>query len=278
MPKILSGIFIGVLALTAFGGFAFAQDDTVPTRVRQEVEAYQQDVGQYREAAKEAVETLRHQLQEAKGEATQNFLRIRLEARRELELRRDEFIRNMEDARQELRRRLEERRQELKNRLEQIKNDTKRRLSERIYDNLNALNERLTIHFGNALTQLEEVLDRIASRTDKAEANGYEVSAIRAAITAAQGAIELARDAVEAQAQKVYTFQVNTEETLRLDVGEARKLLHGDLTAVRDMVKAAREAVHDAGITLLEIPQVDELELEDVASDPVEEDNSTNGE
>ena len=156
---------------------------------------------------------------------------------------------------------IEERRAELQTRLQSIRDERKKQAVERIHTAVNALNERMTGHFINVLDQIDKVLDRVESRTDKAEANGLDVSTVRPEITNAENAIAAARAAVEAQAGKVYEVQITgSETTLRADVGKTRQELHEDLTGVRDLVKAAREAVRNAAVTLAQIPRVNDNE------------------
>ena len=156
---------------------------------------------------------------------------------------------------------IEERRAELQTRLQSIRDERKKQAVERIHEAVNALNERMTDHFTNVLDQIDKMLDRVESRTDKAEANGLDVSTVRPEITNAENAIAAARAAVEAQAGKVYEVQITgSETTLRADVGKTRQELHEDLTGVRDLVKAAREAVRNAAVTLAQIPRVNDNE------------------
>ena len=55
---------------------------------------------------------------------------------------------------------------------------------------------------------------------------------------------------MEAQAAKVYEATVNSETTARNDVGVAMKGLEADLKAVQQIVKSARDAVHQAALAL----------------------------
>ena len=63
------------------------------------------------------------------------------------------------------------------------------------------------------------------------------------------------------KAGKTYSFTVTTEDKLRSDVGAARQALHADLVAVREIVKAARDAVKSAAVALGQVPKVDEAEV-----------------
>lgn len=136
-------------------------------------------------------------------------------------------------------------------RFQAIRDARKRQVVERIDERLSALNNQLTTHFGNALDTLENVLNRISSRADKAAAEkGIDVSAVRGAIAGAQTAIANARAAVAAQAAKTYTIIVTTDTKLRGDVGKSRQALHGDLKNVFELVRTAHDAVRNAAVTL----------------------------
>ena len=124
---------------------------------------------------------------------------------------------------------------------------------------MNVLNKKTTDQFQKSLDQIADVLDRVKSRTDKAEAHGVAVLAVRTAIINAETAITAARTAVTAQTGKVYAFPVGTTATLKNDVSTARKALHADLVKTRDLVKAARGAVHQVAELLGQIQGIDEI-------------------
>ncbi|MDP2637198.1 MAG: hypothetical protein Q8P03_01135 [bacterium] len=236
---------IGGIVCSAFlVSFAFAHEETGVQRTAQDVR-----------------QNVLEQTVKLRQEAVDRFKIQRQEAETQLRAKKVELQDRVKTAREEMKSKIEAKRVELKDRLQSIRDEKKQQTVERVYDKVNQLNERMTLHFMNALTQIEEVLGRVESRADKAEANGLDVSAARAAIAAAETAIQSARTAVEAQAGKTYSFTVTTEEDLRSDVGQARKTLHDDLTAVREIVRAARDAVRQAAVALAQIPRVDEAEV-----------------
>ena len=209
------------------------------------------------------------EIKQLRGEEKERFEIKREEAKKELEERREEFKSRLENEREDVKERLETTREELKVRLEKVKDEKKVQIVERLSESVNALNEKMTTHFLEVLEKVDKVLENIVSRTDKAETHGLDVSAVRTATTAAHTAIASARTAVETQAGKAYSFDVTTEENLKVDVGEARQALHNDLTAVKEIVRQAHVAVKDAAVVLAQIPRVDDLEVE------TNEDNST---
>jgi len=118
-----------------------------------------------------------------------------------------------------------------------------------------------------AVDQIESVLSRILSRSEKAIANNENVSSVTTASEVAKTAIAAARTAIQEQTAKVYSVEATTEEALKTDLGRVRDMLRSDLEAVKSKVKAARDAVQSAAVSLAQIPKVDELE---VSSQPAE--------
>jgi peptidoglycan hydrolase CwlO-like protein len=194
--------------------------------------------------------------------STQEFQQNREEIQRQIEQIRAEYRNQIREKREEMKARIEALKAQLRERLRERISERKRTIVERIYERINALNERLTDHYMDVLDHLEKVLERIESRTAKSKLNGRDVTQVEAAIEKAHQAINAARDAVKAQAEKVYEPpEITTEENLKLDVGKLRKQLHDDLKAVEKLVKDARDAVRQAAVALAQIPKVDELEV-----------------
>jgi DNA repair exonuclease SbcCD ATPase subunit len=186
----------------------------------------------------------------------------RVEFEKELQLKRDEFKVRFEAQRNEAKTRIETKRAELKERLEKIKDEKKKAAVERIEHRLHELNTRLMRHFSAALDKIENVLNRIASRADKAATNGVDVGGVRIAILTAQTAIAAARSGVEVQASAVYEITFTDESDLRASVQAVRDQFKRDIEAVRALVKSAHEAVRKAATALAQIPRVDEFEVE----------------
>jgi DNA repair exonuclease SbcCD ATPase subunit len=194
--------------------------------------------------------------------SAQEFQRNREEIKKQIEQIRLEFRNQIQEKREEMKTRIEALKAQLREKLRERISERKREIVERIYNRINALNERITNHYMDVLDHLEKVLERIESRTAKAKLNGRDVSSVEAAIEKAHQAINTAREAVKAQAEKVYEPpEVTTEANLKLDVGKLRKQLHDDLKAIEKLVKDARDAVREAAVALAQIPKVDELEV-----------------
>jgi len=195
------------------------------------------------------------------GVTKEEFEAKRAEIKNSMEQKQTELRSQIETKRAQLKSQIEAKKTELKTRLAKIKDENKKQIVERIYNQVNELNKRMTDHFLNVLEKLEKILERISSRAAKAEANGQDISAVQTAITEATNAINTAKTAVQNQATKVYSVTVNTESTLKTDIGKNRQVLHNDLMAVQKTVRDAQEAVRKAATTLAQIPRVNELEI-----------------
>ncbi|MEK7659553.1 MAG: hypothetical protein AAB338_02805 [Patescibacteria group bacterium] len=162
-----------------------------------------------------------------------------------------------DDLKQNVRRVDQEKKEE---KLQKVKNEQKRKIVERISRQLNELNVRMMNHFSQALNRLEKVLANIKSRIDKAEANKWDVSGVRAMIVSAEEAIASAKAAIQTQKAKTYTPEITgDEERLKIEVGEARKTLHSDLAIVKEKVRAAYEFVKAVVKALAQSPRIDQL-------------------
>lgn len=192
--------------------------------------------------------------------AQQQRQETRQQAQEQREGVRREFQERLEQLRTERAQRVEAERAQLRERLQRVRDQKKREAVERIDRRLAELNERMLDHFKEVLTRLEGVLERIRTRAARAQERGLDASSVNTAITQAEEKIASARSAIEAQAAKTYAITVNTEGTLRRDVGQTRQALHNDLKVARESVFVARDAVHRAAVTLAQIPRVDEPE------------------
>lgn len=141
---------------------------------------------------------------------------------------------------------MQQKREEFKQRVQEIQDANKQKIAERINTQLNHINQQATAAMARHLDRMENLLDRLRSRVIKAKERGLDTSATEAAIDKAQAAIDSARAAVEAQAEKEYLIEFTDESGLRIGASNAKTGLRNDLKAVREKVRAARQAVVDA--------------------------------
>lgn len=164
-------------------------------------------------------------------------------------------------------------REAAKDKISQIKDKKKQETASKIADRLGRINQVWTDHFTNVLDRLDAVLQKVESRTEKASANGKDVSAVKFAIQNALDKISAARTAVASQAQKTYVInaaavtgttstasrQSNLVAGLREQFKALRDQLFGDLKSLRDgPMKNAKTAVQDAIKELSKVPNVDQ--------------------
>jgi len=156
----------------------------------------------------------------------------------------------------------------LKEKLVRIKNEQKRQTVERLDARFTEINEKLTLRLGTALDRLEDLLQKVSSRADKAEANGRDVALVRTTIATAKTAIADARSSVEIQLTKTYPITITTEAQLKSAVAEARTSLNKDLKTLKEVVQKAHTSVVDATKMLKNIPQVDDLRTPEASTTP----------
>lgn len=144
--------------------------------------------------------------------------------------------------------------------IEDISDERKQTIVENLITKINSTNERWTSHWSDVLVRLQQLLAKIESRADLAEAAGQDVSSVREAITAADAAISEAQTALDEQASKEYTIEITDENSLGEAVRGAMSELQADLKGVKELILDARQAVREALTALKQIPQVDTLE------------------
>ena len=234
---------------------------------------FRQEIEKKRTEILEERQTLRNEWRERVGEIKNlsagerdEALKIIIEERKnEFRERAEEWKRSFEEKRAEWKANIETKRAELKEELQKIKDERKKQVVEKIDEQIAALNERMLNHFSKVLDQMETVLTNISTRADRAEARGVDTTGTRGAIEDTYAAIEVSRAAIEAQFDKVYTIEIGSEETLKVDVGEVRRMLHDDLESIRNTVKEAHDAIRSAAVMLAQsIPtQVDDGSIEE---------------
>ncbi|KKU02512.1 MAG: hypothetical protein UX99_C0007G0015 [Candidatus Amesbacteria bacterium GW2011_GWB1_47_26] len=125
------------------------------------------------------------------------------------------------------------RREEFKQKLQTVKDERKKKIVERADAKLAEINKRRTDAMTRHLDKMSEILAKVKAR-------GGDT-------TAAEAAVAEARSAVAAQAAKVYTITITTEDKLKINVGETMKALITDLRNLHEgKIVPARKAVSDA--------------------------------
>lgn len=137
----------------------------------------------------------------------------------------------------------EQKRQEFKNRLQLISNERQRNVLENLNNRFETVAENMLDHYANALDRLTNILDKLETRTDTLEADGIDVSDIRAAITIAREDIETAQDALLGDfGNNIYVFEVD-EDNLGQSVRGQIANFKQDSNAIKLEIAKARDSV-----------------------------------
>ena len=145
------------------------------------------------------------------------------------------------------------RKAEFSERVEEITDEAKKAAVERINTALETINENKTTRWATALDKLSEILERIKTKLEALEAEGSDISAATELVTNAESAIASATTAVEAQAGKTYTLEIEDEQTLGQVVRSAIQQFKTDLRTTLAVVTGARDAVRQAARGLAQI-------------------------
>lgn len=138
-------------------------------------------------------------------------------------------------AKEEIRAMVQTKREEFKTKLEAIRDQKKKALIERVDAKLAEVNKKYTSKFLEVLTGLQGFLDKIKQSTTN--------TTFQANVLIAQTAIDTAKTAVEAQAEKSYTMMITDETTLKLNAGAALSQLRQELMAVHKLVVDSKQAI-----------------------------------
>ena len=147
----------------------------------------------------------------------------------------------------------QQKRAEFQEKIKALKNQNKAKIAEKINNQLVQINQKATQAFERHLNTIQNLLNKIIVWKDKLKTSGKDVTAAETAISQAQTAIDTAKPAVEAQKQKTYAIEFTDESDLRIGASTAKTNLRTDLKAVREKVKAARQAVVDSLKTIKQL-------------------------
>lgn len=180
-------------------------------------------------------------LPELRAEAEAKRGQIKLNAKEHWE----ELKATREAQRAQNKQEMQTKREEVKAKVTAMRDVRKKQVVERVQSKISDINTRRTDHFLKVLERLSTILDKIQSRTEKAKAEGKNVTSIESAIASARTAISSAESTVNTQKAKTYQITVTDDTTARNDVGATAKQLESDIRAVQDTVQVARQAVQN---------------------------------
>ncbi len=135
---------------------------------------------------------------------------------------------------------------EIKTKIQKFKDKQKAEIATRVNTNLNKINQNQTDQMLKNLDLMSSLLDKLTERINSNSPDIKNPAVANQAVADARAAIDIARTAVQVQAQKDYTINVTTETRIKVDAQTQRDQLHKDITAVRQLVIAAKQAVSNA--------------------------------
>ncbi len=233
--------------------------------VRERANEMREVMNQEREVMKNELQEKRAELQlqhqEVRGQILDNGV-VGEEEMMQLQEKREAMKQEIEQKREAFKQTYEERKAQYEQEREQYKeriqesarafsDERKQQAALRAHDAIGTVNEKITENFSRMIERLEGVLLGAVSQMETYQGEGVNVDALSSAIDNAQGALDLARNAVEEQRLKVYEIpETITEDEVRDVLKEVRDMLHEDLSAIRDLLKDALEYVGTVRSTL----------------------------
>lgn len=258
VTSLVVGNGLVVLAQTETGNMLRPIRPAVREATTEKKEAMKEAVIEKKDAMRTAVTERKDAMKDATAEKRKATEAAAMQRKEAMEKARIDFKQKVDAAKEEFQKKREASKTELKARLEKVKDEKKKAAVERLDNRFTEINAKMTNHWLNALTRLEELLNKVSSRADKATEKGTDVSVVRTAVEKAKTEIASARTALEAQLKKTYPIQVTDETKLKSAVSTTREALNKDLKAVKEAVQKAHKAVVEATKSLKGVPKVDE--------------------
>lgn len=152
----------------------------------------------------------------------------------------------MQEAKDEMMEKTSEARDAFKERIKEIQDAAKQTILEKIVDRINSNNQNKTMKMSERLERLTSILTKVSEMaTDLAE-NDVNVTTLNRLITAANTAIETAKESVSEQMEKEYLVDITTDSALRTNARATIQEYITDIKAVFQDVVAAHRAVVQA--------------------------------
>ena len=159
----------------------------------------------------------------------------------------------VKDAKEEYKAKMMEARTEFKNKLSEIKDEKKQTIVTNIDSRISTINKNRTDEMYKRIERLTSILAKISTKEAALKADGKNTATLMSNITAAQTAIDAAKQAVIDQAAKEYVVNITTEAALKTTVSTTIKQFMTDIKAVFAKVVAAQAAVYKAHTELAKL-------------------------
>jgi len=139
-------------------------------------------------------------------------------------------------------RNLEELRQKMQAKIQEIKDENKKRIAQNLVSQMERINKRLSEDHLKYLNTIEKVLNKIEERVKNSTTTD---ATITSKISELKTKIAALRSKIEAQAQKEYLVQIQTETKLREAYQTTKKELMSDHKNLRQELQALKKEVRD---------------------------------
>ena len=144
-------------------------------------------------------------------------------------------------------RNLEELRQQMQAKIQQIKDENKKRIAQNLVSQMERINKRLSEDDLKYLNTIEKVLNKIEERVKNSTTTD---ATITSKINELKTKIAALRSKIEAQMQKKYLVQIQTETKLREAYQTTKKELMNDHKSLRQESQALKKEVRDLFLKL----------------------------
>jgi len=144
-------------------------------------------------------------------------------------------------------RNLEELRQKMQAKIQEIKDENKKRIAQNLVSQMERINKRLSEDHLKYLNTIEKVLNKIEERVKNSTTTD---ATITSKINELKTKIATLRSKIEAQMQKEYLVQIQTETKLREAYQTTKKELMSDHKNLRQELQALKKEVRDLFLKL----------------------------
>lgn len=134
-----------------------------------------------------------------------------------------------------------------------VKDEVRKKKVEKIDDMIAKLNVKYTSHYASIVAKLEATLAKVSERSERLSKAGADTKSVNDAVEKAMASLKKSREAVSAQAAKVYDVPVKSDDSAKADVSKVRKQLTQDVDALKEVVKSSQQAVREAAQALMEV-------------------------
>lgn len=161
-----------------------------------------------------------------------------------------EFMKEVATKRDAMKAQMQTEKESFKSKIASMKDTNKKMSAEKIDAKLASTNQTQTTKMSEAITRLQEILNKLIDRTNEQKTAGKDIAATETAINNAKAAITTAQTAVAEQAAKTYTANISDETTLKQNFSTTLTQLKGDLQTTHEKVRLAKDAVKQVAIEL----------------------------